>query len=141
MRLAMMTACMAVLTPLAAGAAKPSAGCAVLLPDSVQVGVPFEVKVRRVPAFPGQWFSPTITVDVVVQLVPEPSGPRRFTLTFEETFPGILTSNEATAIFTIPDLANIDAEADVDVFAMVSEPTSGRVSRDSFCEESTVLAP
>jgi hypothetical protein len=56
-----------------------------------------------------------------------------------QSFNGILTSNVARLDFTIPNLPEIDLDSDLNVFASVSEPTSKRRSRDSFCEATTVL--
>ncbi|TGD74760.1 hypothetical protein E4634_06050 [Mangrovimicrobium sediminis] len=57
------------LAPLALAAAllAPStqaAECTIFTPDTVTPGQPFDVRVSRVPGYPGGWFSPTLILKV-----------------------------------------------------------------------------
>lgn len=133
--------CITLLVPLSAAAKRTTPDCAVLVEPAVQLDAPFTVRVRRVPAYPGQWFSPTITVEVVAPLVPTASGWESYSQTLTRTFQGILTANLAEFSFTIPASPDGEYDGEVDIFATVSEPVGKRRTRDSFCEATTLIEP
>lgn len=133
------TICMALCIPLSAAAKQPApAGCEVLVPGKVDPAVPFEVTVARFPAYPGQWFSPTVTVQVVAPVVGATLlGPNSYSQTVTQTFTGLGGSNDATSTFIIPVFPNLDMTGDVSVFATVSEPVNSRKSIESTCAATT----
>ena len=141
MKTMMMKVCMALMIPLSAAAKQPApAGCEVLVSAIVNPDVPFTVTVARSPAYPGQWFSPTVTV-VVVAPVSGISllGPDSYSQTVTQTYIGLGGSNDATATFIIPVFPNLDIAGAVNVFATVSEPVNRNKSRESSCEAVTAF--
>jgi hypothetical protein len=141
-RIVTLSLCMAVPISLSAAAKAPVAvGCEVLVADTVAAGAAFPVTVARSPSYPGQWFSPTVTVEVVAPVVAAAPGPDSWSQTVTQTFLGLGGSNDATAIFFVPELLNIDRTGVVEVFATVSEPISKGKSRVSYCEAVTSFAP
>ena len=64
---------LALMIPAATAGAKPpvDAGCAVLLPSAINTGLPYQVKVVRVPRYPGGWSRPTFVIDVVYPTTPD----------------------------------------------------------------------
>ena len=136
-----MTICVALLIPLSAVAKAPAAAdCEVLVAATVNPDVPFTVTVARSPAYPGQWFSPTVTVEVVAPVTGvTPLGPGSYIQTVTQTFAGLGGSNDATATFIIPVFANLDITGVVNVFATVSEPVNRGKSRESSCEAVTAF--
>lgn len=151
--------CTAALMPVSAAAVPPETdGCAVAIdnavpPQPVEVvpGVPFDVVVRPQPGS-GQWFSPTITVEVVaVPLGPPepPASPESWSQTVTQSFGGGLGGpNKATAQLLIPyDPVNanvpvFDYGQPATVTATVSEPLSNRKYRVAVCTlTATVLDP
>ena len=140
MRLAVLIACLVFLvsgTALAKkGRGRPPAqdvGCAVLLDPAVELGAPFVAVVRRVPSYPGQWWTPTITWIVTVPALP---GHEEQTLSAEKTFRRIVSSNRAEAEFVISDEEGVDVDGEVLVQVTVEEP-----HQTAHCEASTVFAP
>jgi hypothetical protein len=137
----MMNFCLAVLIPLSAAARPPaSADCEILVAATVNPDVPFTVTVSRSPAFPGQWFSPTVTVEVVAPVIGATLlGPNSYSQTVTQSFAGLGGANDATATFIIPVFPNLDVTGTVNVFATVSEPVNKRRTRDSSCEAVTAF--
>jgi hypothetical protein len=141
-RIAMMNLCLAVLLPLSAASKPPvAAACEVLVPDTVTPGVDFEVTVARSPSYPGQWFSPTVTVEVVAPVIATVLGPNSWSQTVTQTFLGLGGSNDATATFFIPAGLSVDMAGGLNVFATVSEPINKNKSRVSYCEAVIGFAP
>jgi hypothetical protein len=94
--------------------------CAVLLdPSMIELDVPFSAVVRRVPAYPGQWWSPTIRWTV---FVPTLEGHPERTLMAEQVYTGIVSSNRAEAGFVIGDEEGLDVLGEVLVEVTVEEP-------------------
>ena len=125
------------LLPLSAMAAKPEpAGCAILLNSDVYIDAPFSVTVVRVPRYPGQWFSPTVTVEVVAPIYQPASklGPNRYTQTVSQTFPGLGGANKAETTLFIPSFTNLDTAGILQVYATVSEPVARGKPREAHCE-------
>lgn len=141
MKTRLMNVCMALLLPLSAAAKQPApAGCEVLVSAIVNPDVPFTVTVARSPAYPGQWFSPTVTVEVVAPVNGTSLlGPDSYSQTVTQTYTGLGGSNDATATFIIPVFPNLDITGAVNVFATVSEPVNRNKSRDSSCEAVTAF--
>ena len=141
MKTTMMSVCMALLIPLSAAAKQPApAGCEVLVSAIVNPDVPFTVTVARSPAYPGQWFSPTVTVEVVAPVIGATLlGPGSYSQTVTQTFTGLGGSNDATATFIIPVFPNLDITGAVNVYATVSEPVNRGKSRESSCEAVTAF--
>jgi len=137
----MMAICMALMIPLTVAAKPPApAGCQVQVATSVDPDVPFTVTVARFPSYPGQWFSPTVTVEVVAPVIASTLlGPNSYSQTVTQTFAGLRGSNDATATFIIPVFPNLDVTGVVHVFATVSEPVNRGKSRDSNCEAVTAF--
>jgi len=133
--------CMAVLIPLSAAAKAPApAGCEILVAATVNADVPFTVTVARSPTYPGQWFSPTVTVEIVAPVTGATLlGPNSYSQTVTQTFTGLRGANDATATFIIPVFPNLDITGVVNVFATVSEPVKRRKSRESSCEAVTAF--
>ena len=141
MKTTMMSVCMALLIPLSAAAKQPApAGCEVLVSAMVNPDVPFTVTVARSPAYPGQWFSPTVTVEVVAPVIGTSLlGPDSYSQTVTQTYTGLGGSNDATATFIIPVFPNLDITGAVNVYATVSEPVNRNKSRESSCEAVTAF--
>lgn len=145
MRTMLTSACAALLIPLVAGAKPPgtTADCQVLVPQAVSRDTPFNITVVRDPEFPGQWFSPTVTVEVFIPLTsPRPNNvPDFYSQSVTQTTLGLLGPNRATAVFVIPSptsvltaLNFVDTQQDMMVVATVSEPVNGRKTRDAVCD-------
>jgi hypothetical protein len=135
-----MSLCLAVLFPLAAPAKQPVAdGCALLVAASVAADVPFPVTVTRLPAYPGQWVAPTVTVEVVAPVNDALLGPNRYSQTVTQEIDGLGGANDATATFLIPAFPNLDLTGTVSVYATVSEPVNRGKSLETFCVAETSL--
>jgi hypothetical protein len=133
--------CLGLMLPFAAVAKKPVAadGCAVLVPAQVSADAPFTVTVSKEPAYPGQWFAPTVTVEVVVPVNAALLGPNSYSQTVTQTIDGLGGDNNAKATFVIPVLPNLDVTSPVNVFATVSEPVRGNSKPDATCTGVTSL--
>jgi hypothetical protein len=134
----LMSACAALLIPLSA-AAKPPApvGCQLIVPDSAQQGAEFQVTVVRDPEFPGQWFSPTVTVELFVPTgSTTPLVPQVYSQSVTQTFLGLGGANRAGVVFYVPTQTSLGwgVSGEVHVVATVSEPTSNRKTRDAVCD-------
>ena len=132
---------MALLLPLSAAAKQPVPdGCEIVVAGRVDPDVPFTVTVIRSPAYPGQWFQPTVSVEVVapVDAAVEP-GPNTYSQSVVQEVDGPGGSNDATATFIIPAFLNLDFTGAVTVFATVSEQVNKGKSIETFCEAVTSL--
>lgn len=142
--LTMMAACAAVALPLSAaargqgnphgtprpGGPKQMVGCEVLgLPSEVTVGETYPITIVRVPRYPGQWWSPTITTITFVDTTEVASA--------EMSFQGIVTSNRFNTSILIPEGDYISG-SDVTVFASVEEPQN---SADCSAVSTLILPP
>jgi len=137
-RTLLMSVCAALLVPLSAAAKPPEpAGCQLIVPDFAQQGMEFEVIVARVPRFPGQWFSPTVTVEIFIPTgSTSPLVPDVYSQSITQTFLGLGGANVATAVFYVPTPASLGwgISGEVHVVATVSEPVNGRKTRDAVCD-------
>ena len=136
--------CMVLLISMSAVAKQPAAdGCNILvvLPNQgtgVVANKPFEIKVIQSPSYPGQWFSPTISVEVIVPIDNAIMlGPNTYSQTVIQSVDGPGGSNIATATFVIPPLTNLDVNGDIYVFATVSETVNKGKSIATYCEAVT----
>ena len=136
------TTLLLMLSAATAGAKPPAdVGCAVLLPSAINTGLPYKVKVVRVPSYPGGWSRPTVTIDVVYPTTPDHViGDTR-----EQT---ILRHNVtyALATFTAPEAFDPDtslpvivAGGTVNVMATVKEPINKRKFKETTCSATTVV--
>lgn len=108
-------------------------GCAVLLDPQVEPGIPFLSVVRRVPAYPGQWWSPAITWTMTVPTLPEYP---EITSSLTKVYRGIVSSNRSEVELAVPDEEGIDFAGEVRVEVVVQERF-----QTAFCEATTVFAP
>jgi hypothetical protein len=132
--------CLALLIPASAVAKQPVPdGCEILLATRVDPDVPFTVTVTRSPAYPGQWFSPTVTVEVVAPVDAALLGPNSYSQTVTQTVDGPGGANNATATFVIPGFPNLDLTGTVAVYATVAEPVNRGLSLETFCTATTTL--
>lgn len=137
--------CALIALPGVATAGKASTGtavsCAVLLPAEIYTGNSFNVKVVRVPSYPGSWTQPTIYTDVVY---PTTSGDsmtqndtqkiNRFNVTYAlATF--MVPSMNSTGISSSPT----DPNATATVTATISEPLSNNKARQTTCSATTAV--
>jgi hypothetical protein len=128
--------CMALLTPLTATAKKPAPdACSIFAESPVSTDNSFDVVVR--PEGPGQWFKPTVSVEIVVPVISTSTSPNAYSQTVTQTFGGLGKPNIARATFIIPDRLSIDTSRSVGVFATVSEPVNRGKSIESQCETTT----
>lgn len=131
--------CMALLIPMTAAAKKPATvDCSIRAESPVATGSVFNVVVRPAPG-DGQWFRPTVTVEVVVPVNATGTGPDAYSQTVTQTFGGLGQPNIARAAFIIPDYLSVDLARPVQVFATVSEPVNRRKTIDSQCETTTTF--
>lgn len=129
--------CMAMLIPLTATAKKPAPSeCRIVAENPVSTNRSFEVVVRP---GSGQWFRPTVSVEVVVPVNSTITGPDTYSQTVTQTFGGLGQPNIARAIFYIPDSLSIDLSRSVDVFATVLQPVNRVKSIESQCETTTTF--
>ena len=136
----MMSICMAFLLPMSAAAKKPQPdGCEILVATTVDPDIPFMVTVARSPSYPGQWFEPTVSVEVTAPVNDALLGPNTYTQIVVQTIDGLGGSNDATATFIIPGFPNLDLTGAVDVFATVSEPVNRGKSIETYCEAVTAF--
>jgi hypothetical protein len=128
---------MALLIPLTAIAKKPvPIECKIAADSPVATNNSFDVVVRP---GSGQWFRPTVTVEVIVPVIPTFTGPNTYSQTVTQTFAGQGQPNVARASFFIPDRLSIDLNGSVNVFATVSQPVSRGRSIESQCETTTTF--
>ena len=131
--------CMALLIPMTAAARKPATvDCSISADSPVATGSVFDVVVRPGPG-DGQWFRPTVTVEVVVPVSATSTGPHEYSQTVTQTFGGLGQPNVATSAFIIPDYITVDMTRPVQVFATVSEPVNRGKAIESQCETTTTF--
>ena len=132
-----LSVCMALLIPLTASAKKPaSIECMISAPVSVATGTSFEVVVRP---GTGQWFKPTVTVEVVVPVNATNTSPNAYSQVVTQTFGGLGQPNVSRASFFIPDYLSVDLNSSVHVFASVSQPVNRGKSIETQCETTTTF--
>ena len=147
--------CMALLIPMAAVAKQPEpAGCEILFvetivpeslyePVSVAEGVPFTVKVMKSPGYPGEWFKPSVSIEINVPL-DEPMSANPLT---PETYSQIVTQtfdrkgpNAAYATFIIPFwLLKPDYDGLVNISATVSQQINRGKHIETYCDADVML--
>ena len=116
-------------------------GCAVLVPEAINAGLPYTVKVVRVPSYPGGWFSPTIIIDATYPATQgnEIGDSREQTITK-------MGVSYATATFTVPEAFDPDTNEPVirsggtaNVNATVREPMNDGNFNETTCTATTVV--
>ena len=116
-------------------------GCAVLVPEAINAGLPYTVKVVRVPSYPGGWFSPTIIIDATY---PATQG-NEIGDSREQTIPKMGVTY-ATATFTVPEAFDPNTNEPVirsggtaNINATVSEPMNDGSFNETTCTATTVV--
>ena len=133
--------CIAVLIPLSAAAKKPTAGgCEILVAPQVDPDVPFTVTVVKTPSYPGQWFAPTVSVELTTPVDPSLLGPNTYVQTIAQQIDGLGGSNDATSTFIIPISPNLDLTGTVTIEATVSEARNSRRPNSRQVVQSTCTA-
>jgi len=136
-----LTLCAAMSMPLSAYAAQSIAGlCTILVPPSVNPGIPFRVTVARSPTYPGQWFRPRVTARITVPvnsaIMP---GPNSYNQTVVQNVDGLGGQNKAYATFVVPEFPNL-VFSNVAIRAYVENVNkNGRLTRVAVCDEVTAL--
>jgi hypothetical protein len=144
--------CIALLLPAISFAKKPApdpetdSGCAVLPYDAAYTGETLKVKVRRIPSYPGGWFSPTVTGTAVFPM------PKRSA--YEQTVTREINRFSVNAVdleFNVPALdtgiktvmSNGNSNSkQLKIDVTVSEPLSGgTVIRETSCSVSLDVLP
>lgn len=128
--------CLAMLTPGITNAKKPpppvDVECALLIapdPDFVSTGMPFTVKLVRVPAYPGAFRQPTVSIDVTY---PMPAG-SEVTQNDTRQIP-VFNVSYVEAGFTVPLLeSGILVGQEVKIEATVTEPVRKKNYRTTSC--------
>jgi hypothetical protein len=144
--------CIALLLPTISFAKKPEpvpeidAGCAVLPYDSAYTGETLKVKVRRIPSYPGGWFSPTVTGTAVFPMPKRSAYEQTVTQTIDR-----FSVNAVDLEFNVPALdtgiitvmsngSSNSKQLKIDV--TVREPLSGgSVIRETSCSASLDILP
>ena len=116
-------------------------GCAVLVPEAINAGLPYTVKVVRVPSYPGGWFSPTIVIDATY---PATQG-NEIGDSREQTI-AKMGVTYATATFTVPEAFDPNTNEPVirsggtaNINATVSEPMNDGNFNETTCTATTVV--
>lgn len=123
----------------AAEAADADVTCAVFPPAQIVPGQNFEIRVSRVPGYPGGWFAPTITVRVAY---PTESGwayEQRNSLTIPKM--GVIRADLSmfTPFSLYPDpQGGFVSGGTVKIIAIVTEPTVP-VERKTLCTAATIM--
>jgi hypothetical protein len=129
--------CMALMIPMTTAAKKPATiDCRISAESPVATGSVFDVVVRP---GAGQWFRPTVTVEVVVPVNATSTGPDEYSQAVTQTFGGLGQPNVARAAFIIPDYISVDLTRAVQVFATVSEPVNRGKAIETQCETTTTF--
>jgi len=121
-------------------AADADAGCAVLVPEAINAGQPYTVKVVRVPSYPGGWFYPTIIIDATY---PATQG-NEIGDSREQTI-AKMGVTYATATFTVPAAFTdtnelvIKSGGKAKIAATVTEPLNNGQFRETSCTATTVV--
>ncbi len=115
--------------------------CTIFPPAQVVPGQPFDVRVSRVPGYPGSWFSPTVRLKIRYPTEPGWS----YEQDVKKTIPkigAIRTDFSLLAPYSIyPDpQAGFVAGGTVSMLAVVLEPTTGGTRR-TICTASTIISP
>lgn len=133
--------CTALLLPISAIAKQPvEGGCEILVSSSVNPSIPFNVTVVKSPTYPGQWFAPTVSTEIVVPVNADISpGPNDYSQTVVQAIDGLGGSNDAVASFVIPAFTNLKFST-VNIYASVSEPLNkSKQTVTAYCQASTLL--
>ena len=128
--------CLSLLAPGVSSAKKPprpeDAACALLLspdPNLVSTGMPFTVKLVRVPAYPGAFHQPTISVDVTY---PMPAG-SEITENVTQNIPLFNFSYVEMNFHVPPYESGIMVGEEVIIEATVTEPLRKNKSKTTYC--------
>ncbi len=125
---------------LAADAQTQDVSCTIFPPAQIVPGQDFDLRVSRVPGYPGGWFSPTILIKLTYPTQPGWA----FSQTEQKTIPkmgAIRTDFSLKAPFSLyPDpLGGFIPGGTVNILAIVVEPTTG-APRKTLCTGSTTIA-
>jgi hypothetical protein len=128
--------CLSLLVPGVTSAKKPQppteAACDLLLspdPDFVSTGMPFTVKLVRVPSYPGAFRQPTISIDVSY---PMPVG-EEITQNETRNIP-LFNVSYVEMNFHVPPLdSGILVDEEVKIEATVTEPLRNNNSKTTYC--------
>jgi hypothetical protein len=136
-RLAVALVAAVLLTPVSLFAA--DASCTIFAPEQIFTGQTFDIRVSRVPGYPGGWFVPTITIKVDY---PTTSGYEYSQIdrrTISEM--GVIRSDAIlyapSSLYPVPE-GGIVTGGEVNITAVVSE--SGGVTR-TLCKTNSVITP
>ena len=133
--------CLALLIPIAAAAKQPvSDACTILVDTHVLTNEPFTITVSATEQYPGQWYDPTVSLDITVPINKELPGEINAynqSVIQEINSPG--GANEATATFVIPVVQNFLNEGTVKILAKIKEPVNRGKSLETYCEATTIL--
>jgi len=142
--------CIALLLPAISFAKKPEpeteSGCAVLPYDYAYTGETLKVKVRRIPSYPGGWFSPTVTGTAVFPMPKRSAYEQTVTQTINK-----FSVNTVNIEFNVPALdtgiktvmSNGSSKSkQIKIDVTVSEPLSGgAVIRETSCSANVDVLP
>lgn len=138
--------CLAVLIPLSATAKPPVPGdCELFVASGVNPDMPFTVTVARGDAYPGQWLSPTVMVEIDVPLQEPSAGvvnpnPVSYSQNVTQTLEGLGLPNTVDTKFVIPELPNLVSGGSVNISATISEPLNkNKQTVTAICENNTTL--
>lgn len=127
-------------TDVAIAQSATESGCAVFAPAQIVPGQDFDVRVSRVPGYPGGWLWPTVLIRVAY-----PTNPGwRSVQTDQKTVPkmGVIrtdfTLKASSALYPDP-MGGIVRGGTAYILAIVSEPTTGDPIR-TLCTASAVIA-
>jgi len=133
--------CMALLIPMAAAAKQPvSDACTILVDPYVLTNEPFTITVSATEQYPGQWYDPTVSLDITVPIdtgLPGEINAYNQSVIQEINGPG--GANKATATFVIPVVQNFMNGGTVKILANIEEPVNRGKSLETYCEATTIL--
>jgi len=133
--------CMALLIPMAAAAKQPvSDACTILVDSYVLINEPFTITVSATEQYPGQWYDPTVSLDITVPIdtgLPGEINAYNQSVIQEINGPG--GANKATATFVIPVVQNFMNGGTVKILANIEEPVNRGKSLETYCEATTIL--
>ena len=139
-----LTMCLVAMAPGLVNAKKPQpepdASCAVLVDSFITAGFQYQVKVVRVPSYPGAWRNPTITIeasyDYDSEIQPHIIKPNYFSVTYVTT--SFVPPTPTTCNGSCGQMGNAT------IRATVEEPVKVRGKRNPFrrttCEATTVVS-
>jgi len=126
---------------MAAAAKQPvSDACTILVDSYVLINEPFTITVSATEQYPGQWYDPTVSLDITVPIdtgLPGEINAYNQSVIQEINGPG--GANKATATFVIPVVQNFMNGGTVKILANIEEPVNRGKSLETYCEATTIL--